>query len=185
MNTSWTKVNGWETQNEQGLLAMLAATIPSPEGIQRIVEIGSEHGMSASIFAQYAPTAEIYCVELNPEADFLDNIHEAGYPTDKIFWLAGDSKTVRIPEKVAFEIDLLFIDGDHSYAGAYADLARWAPHCRSRGIIAVHDCACSTNKNPHASHHDVFEAVQHYLKTDPSWRMAFSVDSTVVLMRGF
>jgi predicted O-methyltransferase YrrM len=37
------------------------------------------------------------------------------------------------------KIDLLFIDGDHRYAGVAADLAQYAPLVAPEGLIAVHD----------------------------------------------
>jgi predicted O-methyltransferase YrrM len=37
-------------------------------------------------------------------------------------------------------IDLLFIDGDHSYEGAKHDIARYVPHVRTGGAVIIHDC---------------------------------------------
>jgi predicted O-methyltransferase YrrM len=36
-------------------------------------------------------------------------------------------------------IDLLFIDGDHSFAGALADFRAYGPHVRDGGLIVFHD----------------------------------------------
>jgi len=181
--SSWTNVKGWETEAEQGLLAALSQAIPSPEGLAVVVEIGSEFGMSASIFAQYA-SAYIHCVEINPQAPFMQNIKNAGYHTDDIIPVFGNSLLIPIPPKVAsYGIDLLFVDGDHSFEGAYADLDRWSKYMKSYGIIAVHDCACSTNKNSHLSHYAVMAAVQKWLSEQEDWRIAFTVDSTVVIIR--
>lgn len=35
--------------------------------------------------------------------------------------------------------DLVFVDGDHSYAGCVADITGWMPWIYHNGIIAVHD----------------------------------------------
>jgi predicted O-methyltransferase YrrM len=43
-------------------------------------------------------------------------------------------------------IDLLFIDGDHSYGGVHADFAMYAPLVRPGGLIALHDI-CTTPDN--------------------------------------
>jgi hypothetical protein len=37
------------------------------------------------------------------------------------------------------EIDLLFIDGDHSLAGCKADADCWIPHVRKGGTVLFHD----------------------------------------------
>jgi predicted O-methyltransferase YrrM len=36
-------------------------------------------------------------------------------------------------------IDLIFIDGDHSYEACQADIAAWAPFARRGGVMAFHD----------------------------------------------
>lgn len=36
-------------------------------------------------------------------------------------------------------LDILFIDGDHTYAGAKADFVAYAPFVRSGGLVAFHD----------------------------------------------
>lgn len=180
---TWTPVKGWESPSEQGLLASFARLVPQ-DGL--IAEIGSEHGMSASIFRLYShPSVYIDCVEINENADFLENIRAANIDSNRINWYCGDSKKVSL-SKHALEngIDLLFIDGDHSREGALADLERWSNYVNTNGVILVHDCACSTNKNPHEQHHAVYAAVQHFVMEEKSqWRVSFCVDSTMVLVR--
>ena len=39
------------------------------------------------------------------------------------------------------QLDLLFVDGDHSYAGVRADFEMYAPLVRPGGVIAFHDIA--------------------------------------------
>jgi predicted O-methyltransferase YrrM len=180
--STWTPVKGWETELEQGLLASFARLVP-PDGL--IVEIGSEHGMSASIFRLHSDDSVfIDCIEIDEKSDFLDNIRKAGIDAKRINWYCGDSKKVKI-SKNALEngIDLLFVDGDHSYEGAKEDLKRWSPYVKKTGIILIHDVACSTNKQPHEQHYAVATALQHFLGESGLWRIAFSVDSTVVLVR--
>jgi cephalosporin hydroxylase len=41
-------------------------------------------------------------------------------------------------------LDLLFIDGDHSYEGVKADFEQYAPLVRKGGVIALHDIAENT-----------------------------------------
>lgn len=181
----WTKIQGWESPSEQGLLAVLANCIPSPTGTGVIVEIGSEHGMSTSIFTLYSDYHELHCVEINPDAKFLENLENNGIRPYRTTWHNESSHTLEWDSEL--KIDLLFIDGDHSYGGAYKDIDIWSQRMKPRGVIVVHDCACSTNKNPHESHYEVMSAIQNWLAETGSkdgWRIAFCVDSSVVLMRG-
>jgi MMP 1-O-methyltransferase len=39
---------------------------------------------------------------------------------------------------------LLWIDGDHSYAGVKADVEAWVPFVRPGGVIAFHDASKPT-----------------------------------------
>jgi predicted O-methyltransferase YrrM len=48
----------------------------------------------------------------------------------------GDSRTVALPPD---PLDLLFVDGDHSYEGARADFLRWSPLVRAGGQLLFHD----------------------------------------------
>jgi predicted O-methyltransferase YrrM len=182
---TWTTVKGWETNSEQGLFALLATQIPKAEDeTQTIVEIGSEHGMSASLWLKYNPHAHVYCVEIDPKAKFLHNVSAAGLNENRITWLKGSSQDVEIPDFIKeYGIDILFVDGDHSLEGALADLNRWSQYVSENGIILVHDCACSTNKQPHKMHYAVVTAVQHFLTSHDKWRVAFTVDTTMVLMK--
>jgi predicted O-methyltransferase YrrM len=50
--------------------------------------------------------------------------------------IVGDSRTVELP---ATALDLLFIDGDHSYEGTRADFLRWSPLLRDGGHLLFHD----------------------------------------------
>lgn len=179
----WTEIKGWESPAEQGLLAFLAGSINRPTAEGTIVEIGSEHGMSASIFLTYSDYHALHCIEINPDAPFIQNLMDGHFDMGRVFWRNGSSHEI---DWYDGDIDLLFVDGDHSYEGAKKDLEIWSERMAQDGVIAVHDCACSTNKNPHESHYAVMTAIQNWLAETGSaqgWRIAFSVDSTVVLIK--
>ena len=51
-------------------------------------------------------------------------------------------KGYSVPISAEFEnesLDLVFIDGDHSYEGCKADIEAWLPKLRSGGVLAGHD----------------------------------------------
>lgn len=125
-----------------------------------IVEIGSFMGLSTIVLATGLVetgnlAARIHCVDTwegSPEHRdldlvrrgrlydlFLANVQDAG--------IADLVRPVRLPSVEAAgrfapgSVDLLFVDGDHSEAGAYADLRAWWPAVRPGGTVIGHDCA--------------------------------------------
>lgn len=160
-----TGVPGWESQAEQELLVVLARHL-QPGSI--IVEIGSEFGMSASLFRYGAPPdVEIYCVDLFPnglhdyfqanlmEVDLFYNIHILKGDSAKMGRAWGQQQPIK-------PIDLLFIDGDHTYQGCKRDIEAWTPYVKPGGWIVFHDTACPTNKQPHALHFMVSKAIDEW-----------------------
>lgn len=188
-----TGVPGWETPGEQNLLLRLAQEVPL-KGV--IVEIGAEYGMSASLFCYGAhQTIEIVSIDLFPGDlmnDHRKNLLEAGYGplTPNRFvrseQVQGDSGKLGLtwPQTGYGEIDLLFIDGDHSYRGCKADIEAWTPHVKVGGRAAFHDVACDTNQNPHPLHREVLQAIVEWRKqVGEAWVLIDMVDSIMVFER--
>lgn len=202
----YTGVSGWETHSEQGVLIMAASAlhtmVESTSGRKQkwdervfkvtryplIVEIGSENGMSASLFRTFAPDATLVCVEIDRDANFLHNLKAVDLYDEHVIPVFANSTKVTWPEiakdkKLSGEIDLLFIDGDHSFEGALADLRNFAPYVAKDGWLILHDCACATNRLPHAQHHTVSAALQNYMVEsghEQGFRHLFSVDTLMV-----
>ena len=178
-----TGVPGWETADEQAFLLRLAQNVPA-DG--RIVEIGGEWGMSASLFCKGAlPDVKITTVDVFP-GDMLvghrANLVEAGY-VNRSEQIQGDSTAVG-KQWDRGAIDLLFIDGDHAYEGVKRDIDAWVRFVPVGGIVAFHDCACVTNKLPHALHFEVTRAVSEwYWGTKGKWRALTSVDTILSFER--
>jgi predicted O-methyltransferase YrrM len=126
------------------------AAVHAPAG-GTIVEVGSYHGKSAVNLAyavrKRGGVAGIYCVDtwMNTNIEhaknvdvfqhFLDNT--AAY-RDLITLLRGRSEEVGREWKGG-AIDVLFIDGDHSYDGVTADIHSWMPHLKPGGLVLFHD----------------------------------------------
>lgn len=180
-----TGVPGWETPDEQHWLFEYAANVPYTGFI---VEIGAEYGMSASLFCKGAkPSVSITSVDLFP-GDMLDkhlaNLKEAGF-AGRTKQVKGSSQQALTVEKVMVPtIDLLFIDGDHSYSGVVKDIALWTPLVKPGGVVAFHDCACATNRNPHLSHFEVTKAVSEwYVENGKEWTLEMMADSLMIFRR--
>ena len=55
---------------------------------------------------------------------------------DRVRLVVADSRSVPLPDP---GLGLLFVDGDHLYEGAAADLQRWSPLVRPGGHVVMHD----------------------------------------------
>ncbi len=103
-----------------------------------IVETGRFHGGSTFLLASANPKVPIHSIDIAPKSDellrqyFSDN--SVGTNVDLI---VGDSQNVKYPQ--IGEIDLLFIDGDHSYEGCTKDLQNFYPNVVKGGHVVLHD----------------------------------------------
>lgn len=156
LNGAWQKarqVPGFLTEDEARFLGLLAACAP---GDGAILEIGSFKGKSTVMLGTVArhygrgPVVAIDPHNFNnrelagyrtaPEAssydEFLRHVDAAG--------VAGivephRSLSTDIAPKWARPLRVLWIDGDHSYAGAKADFDGFLPHLIPGGVVAFHD----------------------------------------------
>jgi predicted O-methyltransferase YrrM len=135
---------GYLHRLEGRLLYWLASQMP-PNG--RAVEVGSFKGKSSSFLAAGLRSgARLSCVDtwLNSSMpydepndslpQFLENTKKY---RDRIDICRG--KSADMAARWQRHIDLLFIDGDHSYEGCKTDLISWFPWVRQGGWIAFHD----------------------------------------------
>ncbi len=120
--------------------------------LERVCEIGTFKGGTLYIWCQLAaPTAHIISVDL-PGGQFGGGCHERCLPFFQSFrrpgqtldCLRGNShdEGVRAQfEKTlgGAELDFLFIDGDHSYAGVKQDFEFYSRFVKRGGLIGFHD----------------------------------------------
>jgi len=121
-----------------------------------IVNIGAGSGTStmAMLEADNMPrviTVDI-CEEVNPLGgignvlDAIERLAPELYGSHT--YIVGDSSTIgkewntrlkSIGLMTIEKIDMIFIDGDHTYEGCKADIEAWLPHVRNGGIVAFDD----------------------------------------------
>lgn len=137
------------------LLGMLERTPP-----RTVLEIGTARGGTLFLFTRVAsPEAILISVDLPAEdlpveqpARFgggnyapRKRLYESfGRDQQRVLFLAADSHSsqtlARVSRELAGrELDVLFIDGDHSADGVRRDFEMYAPLVREGGIIALHD----------------------------------------------
>jgi cephalosporin hydroxylase len=112
---------------------------------QRICEIGAASGGTLCALS-HAATESALVISL--DRDFtparLKALPQLGRPRQTVVCIAGDSHEANIHSRVAAliggeRLDLLFIDGDHSYAGVKADFEMYCGFVRTGGVIGFHD----------------------------------------------
>jgi predicted O-methyltransferase YrrM len=116
-------------------------------GPASIAEIGRFKGGSTFVIATAKdPGATLFSLDLHVayrddlQGPDLDHELEAAlvrFGLDQgVRLVVGDSRVIDLP---AGPLDLLFVDGDHSYSGVKADVARWGPLLRPGGHLLLHD----------------------------------------------
>ncbi len=144
-------VEGCLTEKEMRFLALLGAC-PTAEG--RVLEIGSFKGKSTVILSRGAGLAgdpRISAIDpltspsvTDPDLkgkdngwdDFRANLTKAGVVDYVDFHRTVSEEVAKTWDR---PLRLLWIDGDHTYAGTKADFDNFSPHLSDRGIIALHD----------------------------------------------
>ncbi|MSU23371.1 MAG: class I SAM-dependent methyltransferase [Opitutus sp.] len=156
------KVDDMGSFPERGYLFQLASDAPADA---QVLEVGSWMGASTCFLAAglKGPAARIYAVD---NFQGLSTCGEDAAWYNRHFQKLGANSTLEIfrqnfsdlgfalraepvvsdslaaAQKLAAlrgTIDLIFIDGDHSYDACKADIIAWAPFVKRGGVIAFHD----------------------------------------------
>lgn len=169
------EIPSWTEEVERELLAKLAAEV-QPKGL--IVEIGALYGGTTVVLAKAAPKAKVITIDefsWTPE----------GYPKATKELLESHLKEVGVKNVTVLEgksedfgktwnkdVDLLFVDGGHSYEFVYADLCNFGPHAE---VIACHDYG-----NPFWP--TIQQAISDFIQLHPEWDLE-EVAGTVAVLR--
>jgi predicted O-methyltransferase YrrM len=116
----------------------LFATVRRLEGTPRVVEIGRYRGGTALLLA--AAGGDVLSIDIDEHLRESDESLRSALSKlgleGKVKMVFADSSKLPIE---AGSIDLVFVDGDHSYAGVSRDVAHWVPALRRGGILLLHD----------------------------------------------
>ena len=139
-------VEGWLSDREAAFLFDTAQACTGQNGV--VVEIGSFKGKSTVAIGLGLRNANPRIYAIDPHISDLEhhgqgssltvfqrNIARAGL-ADTVTPIVAKSQDVGC---WFHPIEFLWIDGDHSYQGAWTDFVKYSPHVIEGGIIAFHD----------------------------------------------
>jgi len=120
--------------------------------LRRVCEIGTFKGGTLFVWCQLAaPDAQILSIDL-PGGQLGGGYHERSLPFFQSFCqpgqtlhcLRGSSHDAEVRAEFGrvlgdSELDFLFIDGDHSYAGVKQDFEFYSQRVKQGGLIGFHD----------------------------------------------
>jgi predicted O-methyltransferase YrrM len=110
-----------------------------------VINIGAGAGTSGVAFMESRSDLSLITIDITDlsspfgclEAE-RQELAKVGLLNERTRQIHGDSVTVGLNYEDA-PVDMVFIDGDHSYDGCCGDIWAWFPHIKAGGIIAVHD----------------------------------------------
>jgi predicted O-methyltransferase YrrM len=156
--------------DEAALLYRLARDVTTGP----VAEIGRFKGGSTFIFANALPDGvELWSYDLHValrpdmpgellDAELTDALRRYGVD-EKVHLIVGDSRTVDPPPA---PLELLFIDGDHTYEGARADFQRWRAFVRPGGRLLFHD---AVDSGGYGNFYPGIARLMTEVSTDPEW----------------
>jgi predicted O-methyltransferase YrrM len=111
----------------------------------RVCEIGTYLGGTLWFLARASDPGAVI-VSLDTDAPLFARMQRArlAAPRQRLISLEGDSHDPAVLERMRAEIghealDVLFIDGDHTYEGVKHDFEMYSPLVKEGGLIALHD----------------------------------------------
>lgn len=109
------------------------------------VNIGAGSGTSGMAFLESQNVGKLHTIDIRREShpyggigNEIEAMKESGYyPDPRYEPLVGDS--TEIGKTWQTKVDMVFVDGDHSYEHCKSDILSWLPHIKPGGVIALHD----------------------------------------------
>lgn len=150
----------YATNEELDWLAVWAA---NHKAYQRpfVVMIGAGPGVMAISLLEANPNIDLFVVDNDTFQWFDTYLKQADCNLSRVWRGLGDSSSFG-EQWYGIMINLLIVDGDHSYAGVQMDMAAWLPFVAPGGYVLFHDYG----ENLHQQPTGVKQAVEEYLPPD-------------------
>jgi len=142
---------GYLSHAEVDLLKTLAQRLPAGP---QVVNIGAGCGTGALALLESRPDLALTTVDIQEGASPLGCLEGERAELDKsgidyygrYRQIHGDSKAVTW---LGAPINMVFIDGDHTYQGCRGDILAWLPRVAPGGVLALHDYRKAADDKPH------------------------------------
>lgn len=135
---------GWITEIDKPFLIQFLQTIKMSDPL--LVEIGTFYGGTSTIFLTILDDCKLVAIDnwsVGPFEPFkslregFEHYMQCFIEQGRVEIITGDSREVS--KNWNRKIDMLFIDGDHSYLGASGDIDSFVPWVKKGGYIFVDD----------------------------------------------
>lgn len=173
------------TARERGALAARAA------GRATIVEIGVWHGVTTSVLRRaMAAHGTLWAVDPFPPGRLGFSLQRpiARAEVDRIRngrvrWVraTGEDAAAIYRAEGGPAVDVVFIDGDHSYDGLARDWRAWSPLVARGGAVCLHDSRSTPERRIDDAGSVV--ATREVVRKDPAFDVVEEVDSLTIVMR--
>lgn len=173
---------------EVEFLQELVVSLP-PSSV--VVNIGAGVGTSCLTFLAAREDTYVVTVDNQVDPPAVDSgsslkkeeaaLREAGvWDQGRHHQVRGDSKEVG--KAWGYLVDMVFVDGDHSYEGCRGDIEAWGPHVRTGGVIAIHDYNAQ-HRGDNTWYAPIVLAVDDTLATNPFWKEIGRATTTIAFRR--
>jgi len=136
-------INNQTMHHHYHILYDIASVYPQDQNIT-YVEIGCYAGGSACLMLQ-RPNTKVISIDLGtpiPESVVYSNVQKLNKFNNPYNYLKGNSQTYEMVDRLkelTNEVDILFIDGDHSYQAVINDYMLYESLVKSGGYIIFDD----------------------------------------------
>ncbi len=148
-----------------------------------VVELGTHYGTSFFSFCQAAKDNNLNCALFSVDTwvgdkhagEYDESVYELVTKTVKTYFPEQNITLLRKLFSEALEdfddnsIDVIHIDGYHTYEAVSNDFNTWLPKLKPEGIILFHDTSQETGYGSHAFWTEITKKYQHWFEFSHSW----------------
>ena len=113
-----------------------------------IIQIGAERGVSTLAILEERPDAFLFSIDVGERPEEIANVKAAHLDARRVVRGLGRSQSIGMFWPTDWLADMIFVDGDHRYAGVQGDIAAWMPCVKPGGLFVFHDYIAPEDRTP-------------------------------------